>query len=74
MAKKAPSEQVAGNAPPAEHRLPGRRAGLPPGSLRPPYFGPQGDENRDPPPDAPSAPPLASTEDERRDPSLKPKT
>nr|WP_294529562.1 hypothetical protein [uncultured Rhodopila sp.] len=33
---------------------PGERAGLPPGSLPEPYLGPQGDENRDPPPDAPS--------------------
>nr|WP_294510042.1 hypothetical protein [uncultured Rhodopila sp.] len=32
---------------------PGERAGLPPGSLPDPYLGPQGDENRDPPPDAP---------------------
>ena len=33
---------------------PGERAGLPPGSLPGPYLGPQGDENCDPPADAPS--------------------
>jgi hypothetical protein len=33
---------------------PGERAALPPGSLPGPYLGPQGDENRDPPADAPS--------------------
>jgi hypothetical protein len=73
MAKKAPPEPVPGNASPVHH-LPGRRAALPAGSLRPPYFAPQGDENRDPPPNAPEEPPLMRTEDERRSPSLKPKT
>jgi hypothetical protein len=35
------------------HRDPGGAAALPPGSLPRPYFGPQSDENRDPPLDAP---------------------
>jgi hypothetical protein len=35
-------------------RLPGQRADLPPGSLPGPHLGPQGDENRTPPPNAPS--------------------
>ncbi len=34
--------------------MPGDRAGLPPGSLSKPYFGPQGDESRQPPADAPA--------------------
>ncbi len=34
--------------------LPGQRADLPAGSLPPPYFGPQGDESREPPVNAPS--------------------
>jgi hypothetical protein len=33
---------------------PGGRAALPPGSLPDPYFGPQGDEQRDPPANAPA--------------------
>jgi hypothetical protein len=37
--------------------LPGQRASLPKGALSKPYFGPQGDENRDPPDNAPSEPP-----------------
>ena len=36
--------------------MPGGRAALPPGSLPKPYLGPQGDENRDPPANAPTAP------------------
>ncbi|PPQ37106.1 hypothetical protein CCS01_03820 [Rhodopila globiformis] len=32
----------------------GGRDGLPPGSLPKPYLAPQGDENRDPPPNAPT--------------------
>ena len=35
-------------------RLPGGRAALPPDSLSKPFFGPQGDENRTPPPNAPA--------------------
>jgi hypothetical protein len=34
--------------------VPGQRADLPAGSLPGPYLGPQGDENRTPPPNAPS--------------------
>ena len=37
--------------------MPGRRADLPPGSLPGPYLAAQGDENRTPPPNAPSKPP-----------------
>ena len=33
---------------------PGGSAALPPGSLPKPFLGPQGDENRDPPPNAPA--------------------
>ena len=36
--------------------MPGGRAALPPGSLPKPYLGPQGDENRDPPANAPTVP------------------
>jgi hypothetical protein len=39
--------------------MPGDRASLPPGRLPRPFFGPQGDENRDPPPGA-SARPLGT--------------
>lgn len=37
--------------------MPGRRANLPPGSLPGPYLEAQRDENRTPPPNAPSKPP-----------------
>jgi hypothetical protein len=43
---------------PLGHELPGRRQGLPPGSLKGPFFGPHGDEHREPPPNAPAEPPL----------------
>jgi hypothetical protein len=33
---------------------PGGAAELPPGSLPKPFLGPQGDENRDPPPNSPA--------------------
>jgi hypothetical protein len=72
MAMKPPSERHDGRGP-MVHHLPGRRAALPRGSLRPPYFAPQGDENRDPPANAPSEPPLTRPDDEQREPSLKPK-
>jgi hypothetical protein len=72
MVKQDPTERTPGTGA-SVHHLPGRRAGLRPGSLRGPYFGPQGDESRDPPPNAPSEPPPARTEDEQREPSLKPK-
>jgi hypothetical protein len=36
--------------------IPGGRAALPEGSLPGPFLGPQGDENRDPPENAPIAP------------------
>jgi len=51
------------DAPLTDHRnsgftkpdgMPGQRADLPEGSLPGPYLGPQGDENRTPPPNAPS--------------------
>lgn len=32
---------------------PGEYAAVPPGTLRKPFLGPQADENRDPPPNAP---------------------
>jgi hypothetical protein len=45
----------------------GGREGLPPGSLPKPYLEPQGDENRDPPPNAPSpAQPTVTVETARR--------
>ena len=39
---------------PPQPNPPGGAAALPAGSLSKPYFGPQGDENRDPPPNAPA--------------------
>jgi hypothetical protein len=56
---EAPPETL-GDAPgdnvprPMPDGRPGERAALPPGSLPGPYLGPQGDENRDPPANAPS--------------------
>jgi hypothetical protein len=44
--------------------VPGGRAALPPGSLPKPYLGPQGDENRQPPPGAPAPVTKAPTVDE----------
>lgn len=41
----------------ARDSLPGERNGLPPGKLRPLPPDPQGDENRDPPRNAPTIPP-----------------
>ena len=38
-------------------RMPGQRDALPPGTVAPPPLEPQGDENRDPPPNAPIIPP-----------------
>lgn len=47
--------------------MPGSRAALPPGSLPKPYLGPQGDENRNPPANAPAAPnPNETVENTRR--------
>jgi hypothetical protein len=45
---------------PPPRNLPGGTAALPAGSLPKPFLGPQGDENRDPPPNAPA--PIPSTE------------
>jgi hypothetical protein len=42
--------------------------------LKKPFFGPHGDEHRDPPPNAPAKPPLVDLESEHREPSLKPKS
>jgi hypothetical protein len=39
---------------PAPPIPPGANAALPPGTLPKPFLGPQGDENRDPPPNAPA--------------------
>jgi hypothetical protein len=55
---------------PLGHELPGRRRALPPGSLKKPFFGPHGDEHRDPPPNAP----VVDLESEHREPSLRPKS
>ena len=44
--------------PPLGHELPGGRQGLPPGSLKGPFFGPHGDEHREPPANVPAEPPL----------------
>ena len=43
--------------------VPGGSAALPAGSLRGPFLGPQGDENREPPLNAPVAPQPAETVD-----------
>jgi hypothetical protein len=56
-------------------RMPGQRADLPAGSLPGPYLGPQGDENRAPPSNAPSpvkpavtvATPVADRKDYRQE-------
>jgi hypothetical protein len=39
---------------PAKPVMPGGAAALPEGSLKGPFLGPQGDENRDPPANAPA--------------------
>jgi hypothetical protein len=54
--------------------LPGRRQALPPGSFKGPFFGPRGDEHREPPPNAPAKSPLVDPKSEHREPSLKPKS
>jgi hypothetical protein len=54
---EAPDENLDADGPPPAPMpdgRPGGRAALPAGSLPDPYLGPQGDENRDPPPEAPS--------------------
>ena len=59
MAGKSPAKPT---AEVARHKLPtrgpdgmpGGRAALPAGSLPKPFFGPQGDEQRDPPPGSPA--------------------
>jgi type I restriction enzyme S subunit len=58
--------------PPFDSRLPsapvppGGAAALPEGSLPKPFLGPQGDENRDPPPGSPApVPPAATVKDTR---------
>jgi hypothetical protein len=52
---EAPADTLDDRAPaPMPDGRPGLRAGLPPGRLPGPYLGPQGDENRDPPANAPS--------------------
>jgi hypothetical protein len=43
--------------------VPGGSAALPAGTLRGPFLGPQGDENREPPLNAPVAPQPAKTVD-----------
>jgi hypothetical protein len=54
------------STPTSGGRLGGRDA-LPPGSLPEPYLEPQGDENRDPPPNAPSpVEPAVTVETARR--------
>jgi hypothetical protein len=42
--------------------------------LKKPFFGPHGDEHRDPPPNAPAEPPLVDRKSEHREPHLKPKS
>jgi len=54
MARKSEG-QVEQRMNTARDSLPGRRNALPEGTLRPPAE-PQGDENRDPPPNAPTIP------------------
>jgi hypothetical protein len=54
---EAPDESLDADGPPPApmpNGRPGGRAALRPGSLPAPYLGPQGDENRDPPANAPS--------------------
>jgi hypothetical protein len=48
-----PQSPVSTPTPLSDGRM-GGRAALPPGSLSTPYLGPQGDESRDPPDNAPS--------------------
>jgi hypothetical protein len=51
-----PEGQVEQRINSARDSLPGRRDGLPEGALGRSPAGPQGDENRDPPPNAPTIP------------------
>lgn len=59
-------EPDAPNTPlPQRPGMPGGAAALPEGSLSKPFLGPQGDENRDPPPNAPApVSPTATVENE----------
>jgi hypothetical protein len=54
----AEQPKLSGQMPPMRETdgdaMPGSRAGMPEGSLSKPYFGVQGDENREPPANAPS--------------------
>jgi hypothetical protein len=52
-----------GTQPPGQDSsgMPGDRAALPAGALSKPYFGPQGDENRPPPDNAPVPPQPGAT-------------
>ena len=52
-----PRTRVAERLRTARDSLPGRRNDLPPGALGGLPTEPQGDENRDPPPNAPDIPP-----------------
>jgi hypothetical protein len=79
MTEKKPATSQRGNptsagTPPVQNSdgMPGGRAALPAGSLSKPFLGPQGDENRTPPADAPVPPspaarlPASSTRARRR--------
>jgi hypothetical protein len=60
MSTKEPEPPIATKLPP-KPVMPGGAAALPVGSLKGPFLGPQGDENRDPPADAPAPVPPAET-------------
>jgi hypothetical protein len=53
---KTPATQPEPELVPSPDRLPGQRDGLPPGALGGIPTDPQGDENRDPPANAPTIP------------------
>jgi hypothetical protein len=53
-----PAEKPSGKMPPPRpsDNMPGNREALPKGTLSKPFLGPQADENREPPSNAPVAP------------------
>jgi hypothetical protein len=65
MSTKNPEPQPNIKLPP-QPNPPGGGAALPESSLPKPFFGPQGDENRDPPANAPAPVTPAPTVDHKR--------
>ena len=61
MSTRDPDPPANAKLPPPPPVPPGGAAALPEGSLRGPFLGPQGDENRDPPAGAPVPVPPSPT-------------